>query len=524
MIVNTDGAITKEEIRTLAENDLNVFATLINPHRVYGPIHHELFDWWQREDALDNQLVLLPRDHQKSHMMAVRVTWEITRNPAVTVLYVSATASLAEKQLRAIQQMLTSPIYRRYWPEMVHEDEGKRARWNTTEIEVDHPLRKEEGVRDPTVIARGITANITGHHCDIAVLDDLVVPRNAYTEEGRNNVMALYSQLASIETTGSKEWVVGTRYHPDDLYSHLLSMEAIVYEDEDTLESTTIPIYEVFERVVEDSFNRDGTGKYLWERTVRKDGKAFGFDRRQLAIKKAKYLSKEQFYAQYYNDPNDPSVEKIKLSDIQYYNPKFLSQNNGFWYYKDRKLNVYAAMDFAFSTSKKADYTAIVVIGVDFENNVYVLDIIRFKTTKISEMFMKLLAAYNKWDFRKVAAEVSVAQVAIVREFKNYMKSEGVFFRIEEHRPTRKDGSKEERIDSILSPRYENHMVYHPKGSLCHALESELIQNRPEHDDIKDALASAINIAKAPLEKKNHLLYEEDLYDNVVPLTRFGGV
>jgi len=512
-------SLTKEEIREYAETDLCMFAKLVNPHRVYGNVHEELFAWWQRSEAKNNQLVLLPRDHQKSHCMAVRVAWEITRNPAITIVYVSATADLAEKQLRAIKQILTSPIYTRYWSDMIANDEGRRSRWTNAEIEVDHPLRAQEGVRDPTVAARGITANITGLHCDIAVLDDVVVPKNAYTDEGRGQVASLYSQLSSIETTNAKELVVGTRYHIKDLYSDLLKMEIPNFDEETGEETGAETLYEIFERVVEDSPGRDGTGEFLWARERRKDGKPFGFNRRELSIKKAKYLAREQFYSQYYNDPNDASMQKISRDCFQYYNKDFLSNTDGRWYYQDRELYVFAAMDFAFSRAKTADYTAIVVVGVDYENQVYVLDVNRFKTDKISDMFNSLLHMYRAWDFRKVSAEVSIAQKAIVNEFKQYMRQAGVFFSIEEHRPTRHDGTKEERMDATLLPRYEAKAVFHYKGGLCYKLEEELMSNRPEHDDIKDALANAINITKAPMVKSR----KRNTRKVVQAASRFGG-
>ena len=486
----------------MAEADLLTFARLVNPHREYGAVHDELFHWWNRQEAKDNQLVLLPRDHQKSHCIAVRVAWEITRNPETTVLYVSATSTLAEKQLYAIKNILDSKVYRRYWPEMTHPDEGKREKWTTTEVSVDHPKRKLEGVRDSTIIAAGLTTNITGLHCNIAVLDDVVVPSNAYTNDGREKVSALYSQLASVETTEAKEWVVGTRYHPDDLYKVLQEIEEEVFNEDGEIVSAE-SVYEVFERVVEDSPAGDGSGEYLWPKQRRTDGKYFGFDPGALARKRAKYIDRTQFFAQYYNNPNDPANAPIRSDWFQYYDKKYLSQTNGVWYFKDRKLNIIAAMDFAFSTRKAADYTVITVVGVDYENNIYVLDIERFKTDLISVMFDHLLEMYRKWDFRKLRAEVSVAQITIVNEFKQYMKQYGVFFSIDEHRPTRGDGTKDERIEAILRPRYEVLSVYHYKGGNCQLLESELVQSRPEHDDIKDALASAIQIAKAPMNNKN---------------------
>ena len=174
-----------DEIRDAALVSLESFIKLVAPQRVLGHLHTGLIQWWTRQGAKSHQLVLLPRGHQKSMLIAYRVAWEITKNPATTVLYISSTANLAEKQLKAIQDILTSAIYRRYWPEMVEKFEGKREKWTTGEIAVDHPLRKTEGVRDPTVFTAGLTSTITGMHCDIAVMDDVVVKENAYTNEGR---------------------------------------------------------------------------------------------------------------------------------------------------------------------------------------------------------------------------------------------------------------------------------------------------------------------------------------------------
>jgi len=50
---------------------------------------------------------------------------------------------------------------------------------------------------------------------------------------------------------------------------------------------------------------------------------------------------------------------------------------------------VYAAMDFAYTVNNSSDYTVIMVVGVDEDNNYYVLDVDRFKTNKISVMYDK---------------------------------------------------------------------------------------------------------------------------------------
>lgn len=505
-----------DEIRKAAEKDLSVFIKLVAPHRVLSACHEEVIKWWTRDGAKNHQLVLLPRDHQKSALVAYRVAWEITKNPTLTVLYISSTSKLAEKQLKFIKDIFTSKKYQRYWPEMVNKDEGRRAKWTNTEIEVDHPDRVKEGVRDPTVFAAGLTTSITGLHCNIAVLDDLVVQENAYIQDGREKVKGQYSLLASIETTDAREWVVGTRYHPSDLYGSMLEMFQEIYDDTGHLVSKN-PIYELYQREVE---NRgDGTGTFLWPRQQRSDGKWYGFDQAILATKKAQYLDKSQFRAQYYNDPNDSTNEAISSDYFQYYERKYLEQRDGRWCFRGKPLNVFASIDFAFSLQTTADYTAIVVVGIDSSGAIYVLDIDRFKTNKITQYYEHLYQAHMKWGFRKLRAEVTVAQEAIVEELKDRIREYGLAFSIDKFRPVRTMGTKEERMRAILNPRYENHSVWHYKSGFCDDLELELKQQRPAHDDIKDALANAIEISIAPRDKKNEI--------NMRPLpfnARFGGV
>ena len=90
-----------KEIRERALIDLPFFARLVNPGYMYGSIHSEIFEWMQHyalfgsDDLTSNKLIMLPRAHLKSHMVATWCAWVLTRHPEVTILYVSATAELA---------------------------------------------------------------------------------------------------------------------------------------------------------------------------------------------------------------------------------------------------------------------------------------------------------------------------------------------------------------------------------------------------------------------------------------------
>lgn len=514
-----------KELRERAMADLYSFACLVNPGYMYGSVHKDLFRWMQNynlfgqeTDLTSNKLIMLPRAHLKSHMVATWCAWVITRHPEITILYVSATAELAETQLYAVKNILGSSRYTRFFPEYINPQEGKRERWATTKMTVDHPKRRDEGIRDATVATAGLTTNTTGWHADIIVADDLVIPENAYTEDGRSSVSKKASQFTSIRNAGGFTMACGTRYHPSDIYAVWKRQEYEVF-DEDMQVIDKRPVWEIEEYSVEED------GVFIWPRAVRsKDNKAFGFDANTLARIKAEYEDRVQFYAQYYNDPNDPGSERITHDKFQYYDRKWLKREGGNWFFKGRRLNTYAAVDFAFSLNKNADFTAIVVIGIDCDGNIYVLDIDRFKTDKTIEYFKHVVSLHSKWHFRKLRAEVTVAQQIIVNDIKDYIKQEGMRLSVEEYRPNRTEGSKEERMAATLEHRYENQLVWHYEGGYTPVLEEELVQARPAHDDVKDALTSVIAIAVRPKSSRT----KEDLlglFDEKVKVhSRFGGV
>ena len=166
-----------------------------------------------------------------------------------------------------------------------------------------------------------------------------------------------------------------------------------------------------------------------------------------------------------------------------------------------------------------ADYTAIVIIGVDSDNSIYVLDIDRFRTDRISEYFEHILHLSNKWSFRKLRAETTVAQMAIVKQLKELIKQHGLSISINEYRPNKNQGNKQERISSILEPRYDNMSIWHYRGGNIQILEEELSSRNPAHDDVIDALASVVDMAVKPARSIRRY------NSNVVQFNKkFGGV
>ena len=101
----------------------------------------------------------------------------------------------------------------------------------------------------------------------------------------------------------------------------------------------------------------------------------------------------------------------------------------------------------------------------------------------------------------------------------DYFVPNGIYISVEEVKPTNHQGSKEERMEAILMPLYENGQVFHYKGGNTQILEEELVSRNPPHDDVKDALATAIEGCIRPSNRQQRRAVEPAYSYN----SRFGG-
>ena len=109
--------------------------------------------------------------------------------------------------------------------------------------------------------------------------------------------------------------------------------------------------------------------------------------------------------------------------------------------------------------------------------------------------------------------------MAIVRQLKELIKQHGLTISIDEFRPNKSQVNKQERISSVLEPRYDNLSIWHYRGGNTQILEEELSSRNPPHDDVIDALASVVDMAVKPARAVRRQK------DNVVQFhSKFGGV
>ena len=493
----------------------------MNENRYYGELQESMFTEFSNLKQLD-VLELTPRDHQKSHVLATWCAWYLTKYPQHTIAYVSANSDLSVYQVGVIKSILESDAHRQLWPETlnwVKQTDGSfkhvpEYKWSELEFRTCHPKRK--GVREPCVKATSVGSTVTGFHFNVLALDDLVTAKNYNSEVERLKVERTYSEFATVATTGSLTRVVGTRYHEKDLYRKVLEKEKMVLFSKDGDVVGEEILFKVNCRKVED--RGDGTGNFLWPRKQMTSGEWYGFDMRELARKKAKYASNlEQYFAQYYNDPNDPSLAKLDRSQFNYYKPSSLTRLEGNWYINKKKLSITAAMDIAFTDGKRSDWSAVVIVGQDIEGIYYVLGLDRIKTVDYNNLYQLVFDMQDKWDFRKIHVESNSGGKMVAEGLKRESTRNNRFLAVSQHNRTRHEGTKVERIAQWLDPIYANQTILHPQTGMIDLLEEELLLSNPPHDDLKDTLATAIEKSRKPAVARQ---------TNVVQLqkkSRFGG-
>lgn len=511
----------KQEIIDSCKDNFFAFMRLLNPHYLYGDIHEKLCAWLSSPDANARQLALLPRGHLKSHIVAGYCTWLITYQPWITIVYLSAGEDLAKDQLYAIKNMMTSDTYKKLWPEMLLDEEGRREQWSAYSFNVDHPDRKRRGIRDHTIIVKTVKSNAIGLHCDVVVFDDVVVPQFADTAIGRSEVNRSLAQFTSILNPGGRIKAVGTRYNPGDAYQGMIDAVYPIWIAEDQEFQGEAQLWDLMEEEVED--RGDGTGHFLWPRVFDpKSGEGYGFDPEVLALIRADYESKHQhvqYWCQYYNDPNAIATQTIDRGKFQYFDRRNLDvRSNGVYAGHDR-LVTFAAMDVAWTTHESSDYTAIAVIGLDSSGFMYVLDLVQFKTNDFAEYYDKVIELHRQWKFKKIRVETNAGGQFVKQELERLIRQNGDVLAVDGKAVVKNQGSKRERKAATLEWRYDAQTIWHYKEGLTPELEDQIILDRPRHDDLVDALCAAIEISKPPGKR----MFQTPQNDNIIYDSRFGG-
>ena len=219
-------------------------------------------------------------------------------------------------------------------------------------------------------------------------------------------------------------------------------------------------------------------------------------DKSELEIAKREigsFLFSQEYEAQFVEQTGG----LIKSEWFKYYTKQTLSEFNDEGNYEDyiyiqtqdravrlEDLKIYTTVDLATSTKESADFTVVTTIGVDKENNVYVLDVIR-KRIEAPDIVKLLEQVYEKWQPTSIGVESAGFQLALIQ-----------IIRRQTTLPIVKLKADKDKLSRALplSAKMEAGMVFFPNDALWYSdLEKELLVfPSGDHDDQVDSLAYAI--------------------------------
>ena len=368
--------------------------------------------------------------------------------------------------------------------------DGGRAGKRWTEKDIVTP-------KGDRVIAKGTSQRLRGRaEVDVRytgiVLDDFESELNTKTPERRAEikkwvVSTVYPALE--ETPGNEGWIwlSGTIVHFDSF----LQMVCDGYK-KSIEEKRSYPWDVVFHRAVED-------GKSIWPEQ---------FSLEKLDRKKREFIEAglvNKFAQEYMNDARDISNASFKIDRIQYYNGVCKSEGRFNYIIEGEDaipVNVYIGVDLAATASETSDFQVILVMGIDANNNRYVIDYFRERipTFDVPQKIIEMAKKYSP--VRRVTIETVAAQ-EMVRDMVTRMSANekrllpGIFKGVKP--PARI--KKEDRLETTLGPIVNSKKLYLQRHMT--ELVDELFEHpKPRNDDIMDALYYADYYARAPKSQR----------------------
>ena len=475
-----DTNLDVETYKSLLLSNLWLFQKQIlqkdNPTDLMGECQRELchlVDQWTKL----KKLILIPRGHLKSSTITVGYPLQqICKNPNIRILIGSETNAKAKDFLKQIRDTFEKN------ERLIHffgNHVRTESRW--TDDEITSRLRTTSAVKEPTVFTTGTDQTRTGAHCDIAIIDDPVSHTNL-TEDGRRKTLNWYREIANnILDPGGKLIIIGTRWHFADIFQHILDeqqefydivvKQAITDEGYDLLRKA-IPLEEKHTLITKAmiTFPEKFTVDKLWEIYSGSTGEG----------------GVEFFNNQYMNRIISSEDADFQERDLQWYDPTKI---------RVEELNTYILIDPAISEKQSADFSVVIAIGVNKDNQWYVLDYDNFKG-KPQELIDRTFRMYSRYPHaRKVGVETVAYQKSLMYSFRDEMRTKGIHLPLVEV-PRSTAITKEIRIRGVLNPLIKQKRLYLQAG-MIELREQLRTFPRSKHDDLIDALASLADIQGA---------------------------
>jgi len=212
------------------------------------------------------------------------------------------------------------------------------------------------------------------------------------------------------------------------------------------------------------------------------------------------------FYQEYMNEAQSPDNAPFKPEYIKLHHYDFKRDNGQNLLVREidgkverRPVSVYCGIDPASSLAARSDFFVIAVIGIDSDNNKYIIDILRDKLDPAIQP-ETIIKMYKKYKPRRMKIETVGYQEALRSNVRKQMLDEGLYIPGLEKgiKPRQK---KSERLLSLVAPLARGEFYFRPTD--IHAQQEFLSYPRGKHDDILDAVYYALDGAK-PTRRKEY--------------------
>lgn len=247
-----------ELFKRTCERDLYAFLRgVLNHHFLDASLHKPVCDWlttfppWRK-------MLLMPRNHGKTTIVAQGIPLHAMIQPAATNIYYKGmpgtylrlvlageTEEMAVRNLRYIKMALeNNALLRALWPHVVWESPRKQApKWSDDTIIIPRDTQFAE----PTIRAIGVGGAVTGMHPIMLIKDDLTTQKAANEPPTMAKSIEWHTDSRALFANPDKdlEFITGTRWANFDLPGYIAETDK------------TVEINREWRRVVQD-------GKVLW--------------------------------------------------------------------------------------------------------------------------------------------------------------------------------------------------------------------------------------------------------------------
>lgn len=168
------------------------------------------------EAPTKRKLVVMPRGTLKSSVGVVAYSmWLLINNPNLRIMIDSEVYKNSKNFIREIKAICASKTF----IELFNNWEGPT--WTEGELIISARTRM---IKEPSIVAAGISTIKVGQHYDVILCDDLNSNNNSLTPEGCEKVWAHYQMLTSILEPDGIISITATRYAMGDVPGKVLEL------------------------------------------------------------------------------------------------------------------------------------------------------------------------------------------------------------------------------------------------------------------------------------------------------------